>query len=75
MAYVEIVYKAWSWRSRITARLSAQSDAMIILPGLPKCLNYILQLQEAVLPYMFICLITLQGGDAESLLSSQRTKR
>ena len=35
--------------------ITSQIVTMIILPSLPKCPNYILQLQEAVLPCMVIC--------------------
>ena len=66
MAYIEIVYEAWSWRSNITSRMSARSAAMIILTSLLKCPNSIFQLQEEASTYV-VCLITLQGGDAESL--------
>ena len=58
MAYVEIVYKTRSWRTNVASRMSTQSVAVTILPSLPKCTNYTRQLQEAVLPYMVICLTT-----------------
>ena len=54
MAYIEIVYETRSWRSKVTACLSA--------PDIPnessQMLKLYLQFQEAVLPYVVICLTT-----------------
>ena len=54
----ETVYKNKILEERIKARLPAESDAVIILTSLLKCPNYILQLEEASLPFMVICLTT-----------------
>ena len=41
LRFIYWVYKAWSWKSKIASRLSAQSVAMISLMSLPKCPNYV----------------------------------
>lgn len=61
MAYAETVYKNKISEERIKARLSAESDAVVILTSPPKCPNYILQLEEASLLFMVICLTTRRG--------------